>query len=69
MALERKTKIIIAAVALVAILVVAGAAAVLTLPSASNTSSGTSSGTIRVVAAENFWGSLVSQSGDRMSRF
>ncbi len=63
MALERKTKIIIAAVALVAILVVAGAAAVLTLPSASNTSSGTSSGTIRVVAAENFWGSLVSQLG------
>jgi zinc/manganese transport system substrate-binding protein len=62
-ALERKTKIIIAAVALVAILVVAGAAAVLTLPSTSDTSSGTSSGTIQVVAAENFWGSLVSQLG------
>jgi zinc/manganese transport system substrate-binding protein len=57
--LGRNAKIGIVAVALVAILLVAGGVAVLSSP---NNGSG-SSGKIQVVAAENFWGSLVSQLG------
>lgn len=59
MALDRKTMIAIAALTLVAILIVAGMAVVLSPNSGKNNSSGK----IEVVAAENFWGSLVSQIG------
>jgi zinc/manganese transport system substrate-binding protein len=59
MALDRKTKIAIAALALVAVLIVAGMAIVLSPTSGKNNSSGK----IEVVAAENFWGNLVSQIG------
>ncbi len=54
----KKTIIAIAAVALVAVLIVAGMAVELSSPSSKN-----SSGKIEVVAAENFWGSLISQLG------
>ena len=62
MALDRKTMIVIAALTLVAILIVAGMAVVLSPNSGKNNSSGK----IEVVAAENFWGSLVSQIGGTM---
>jgi zinc/manganese transport system substrate-binding protein len=54
----KKTIIAIIAVALVAVLIVAGMAVVLSPPSNKN-----NSGKIEVVAAENFWGSLISQLG------
>jgi zinc/manganese transport system substrate-binding protein len=59
MALGRSTKIGVVAVVLAAILLIAGVAAILSTPNNSNNLSGK----IQVVAAENFWGSLVSQLG------
>jgi zinc/manganese transport system substrate-binding protein len=59
MALGRKSTIIIAMVAVACILIVAGISAVL---SSSNNANATT-GKIKVVASENFWGSLVSQIG------
>ena len=59
MSLNRKTKIMIAVLALVAILGLAGITSVLS--SAGNKDN--PSGKMEVVAAENFWGSLISQLG------
>ncbi len=58
MALGKRSVIVIAVVAIATVLVVAGISAVL---SSNNANASTSK--IRVVAAENFWGSLISQIG------
>ena len=59
MPLNRKKSIAIAAIAIVAVLIIAGTALVLS----SSMNSSSNSGKVKVVAAENFWGSLVSQIG------
>jgi len=51
------------ALAIVALVAVGGAYAAMNLNSPPSTSCSTSGGPIKVVAAENFWGSLVSQMG------
>lgn len=56
---KKKTLVAVATIVIVAVLVIAGGALVL---SSSNTPD-TPSGKLKVVAAENFWGSLVSQLG------
>ncbi len=58
----RKTTYVIIAIVLVA-LIVTGAFASVYLSSHTTSSTTSSSGVIQVVAAENFWGSLVSQLG------
>jgi zinc/manganese transport system substrate-binding protein len=59
MALERKSMIVIAVIAIASILIVAGIATTLSSSNISNAPTGK----VKVVAAENFWGSLISQLG------
>jgi zinc/manganese transport system substrate-binding protein len=56
---KKRTLVAVATIVIVAVLVIAGGALVL---SSSNTTDAPS-GKLKVVAAENFWGSLVSQLG------
>jgi len=58
----RKTSYVIIAAVLVA-LIVSAAFATIYLSSLTNSSTASSSGVIHVVAAENFWGSLITQLG------